>query len=56
MGPWLTAVARTPGDDRPDGQDDSDWNTLAVESIVADLDSAHEELRVAEEKLQTQQE
>jgi GAF domain-containing protein len=44
------------GDGLPGGQDDGDWTKLAVESIVADLDSAHEELRVAEEELRTQQE
>ena len=43
------------GDDRPDGTD-RDWNKLAVESIVSDLDSAHEELRVTEEELKAQQE
>jgi PAS domain S-box-containing protein len=44
------------GDGRPDGLDDGDWTKLAVESIVTDLDSAHEELRVAEEELKAQQE
>lgn len=34
----------------------SDLDRLAVESIVTELDTAHEELRVAEEELQTQQE
>jgi PAS domain S-box-containing protein len=43
------------GDDRSDGTD-RDWNKLAVESIVSDLDSAHEELRVTEEELKAQQE
>ncbi|MGH3317521.1 MAG: ANTAR domain-containing protein [Nocardioidaceae bacterium] len=43
------------GEGRPGGTDD-DWNQLALESMVSDLDSAHEELRVAEEELQTQQE
>jgi PAS domain S-box-containing protein len=44
------------GGGRLGAQEDDDWTKLAVESIVADLDSAHEELRVAEEELRTQQE
>jgi PAS domain S-box-containing protein len=35
---------------------ETDLDRLAVESIVAELDTAHEELRVAEEELQAQQE
>jgi PAS domain-containing protein len=44
------------GDGRFGDQEDGDWTKLAVESIVADLDTAHEELRVTEEELKTQQE
>lgn len=54
----MTASGRPGAGDRPDGTDatDGDWTKLAVESIVSDLDSAHEELRVTEEELQAQQE
>ncbi len=52
----MTASGRPgAGDDRPDGTE-GDWKKLAVESIVSDLDSAHEELRVTEEELKAQQE
>jgi len=56
MGLMTDSGRPDPGDGRPRGHESRDLEELAVESIVADLDSAHEELRVAEEELKTQQE
>jgi PAS domain S-box-containing protein len=41
---------------QPSRPEDLDLDRLAVESIVSELDTAHEELRVAEEEVQAQQE